>query len=122
MKKEINYLIIDDDPVDTLIVKWEFIEHGYDVEYKHVQNEQEMRDALSKADFDVIISDHHMPTFSSLEALNIRNEVSPSIPFIIISIDIPEIVSRKAKGYGCHAVVNKADINILPEIVNDLLV
>lgn len=121
MYKRIKYLIIEDDAASVKITKWELMRMGYQADYTHVENEQQMRRQLLDDSFDVIISDHHMPAFSSLDALLIRNEMAPTIPFIILSANIPAYAQQKACMLGCNAVLDKNHIDSLGALIIQLV-
>lgn len=120
MCKRIKYLIVEDDTASVIITKWELISQGFLVDYEHVENEIQMRQKMLDNTFDVIISDHHMPSFTSLDALMIRNEVNPTVPFIILSIDIPAEAQQEALSRGCSAVINKVHIDLLARTIDQL--
>jgi len=44
-----------------------------------------MRVALEESDWDIIIADHSMPSFSSIDALDVLKGSGKDIPFIIYS-------------------------------------
>ncbi len=121
MYKRIKYLIIEDDAASVKIIKWELMRMGYQADYKHVENEQQMRRQLLDNSFDVIISDHYMPAFSSLDALFIRNEMAPAIPFIILSTNIPAHAQQEACMRGCNAVLDKNHIDLLGALIAQLV-
>lgn len=121
MQRKLNYLIIEDDVTSVLITKWELVRKGFTVQYHHVQNEQQMRLALANHYFDVIISDHHMPSFSSIEALTIRNEMASMVPFIIVSSNIPNHIEQQALFRGCNAVLEKERISVLVHIMEEIV-
>lgn len=79
-----------------------------------------MRQALVDNYFDLIISDHHMPSFSSMDALMVRNEMASTIPFIIFSISMPEHIQQEALLRGCSAVIEKDCIGLLADVIEVL--
>jgi CheY-like chemotaxis protein len=119
--RKLTYLIVEDDAASVRIVKLELAAQGYQVKYDHVENEQDMRQKLSANNYDIIISDHHMPSFTSLEALSIRNEMAPLAPFIIVSIKFPKAVEEEALLLGCSAVISKDCISLLAEVIEKLV-
>lgn len=117
MKKQIKYLIAEDDLASIIIVKQELMKYGFVVKYKATDSRQCISEYLSSDVFDFIISDHQMPSLSSFEVLELRNNISPDTPFIILTMDIPKELEYKAYSLGCDSVVNKKDIKSLPAIV-----
>lgn len=120
MKKPLKCLIIEDDIAIVYIMKMELSNYGYEVIEKHVENASQMKVAIKNYDFDIIISDHVMPSFSSLEALKIRNKVCKEIPFLIYSNYIPENYKLKAIEEGCNMIIKKDDVMILLKAIEQL--
>ncbi|MCE5287258.1 MAG: response regulator [Pelosinus sp.] len=121
MPRKLTYLIVEDDAASVRIVKLELAAQGYQVKYDHVENELDMRQKISVNNYDFIISDHHMPSFTSLEALRIRNEMAPLVPFVIFSIKFPKSLQDEALSAGCSAVISKDCIGLLAEVIEKLV-
>lgn len=117
MDKEINYLIVEDDLSCILIVKYELISAGFKVNYKFTDNKKEVVELLQSFKFDVIISDHQMPSLSSLDVLKARNSIAPDTPFIILSMEASSELRKKASLLGCNSIISKSDINKLPSLI-----
>jgi diguanylate cyclase (GGDEF)-like protein len=80
-----------------------------------------MQTALQESDWDVIISDHTMPSFSSLEALELLKQSGKDIPFIIYSGNIGEDVAVSAMRSGAHDYVYKGNFaRLIPSIEREL--
>ena len=58
---------------------------GYDPKWQRVDTQTEFMNCLAEDPPDVIISDHVMPQFSSMEALQCIHDSRLSIPFIVVS-------------------------------------
>jgi CheY-like chemotaxis protein len=121
MKRKINYLIVEDDPASVLILKQVLKSFGFVVEYKHAEDKEQVEEFLLNNRFDLIISDHHMPSFTSLDVLETRNRLTPDIPFIILSMDMRICLKMKAYQLGCNLVVNKSEIDSLPWMIENQL-
>ena len=88
--KVLKILMLEDNVNDAELIRMYLKSSPLNVETTLVSNKQEYVDALQQNEFDVILSDHNIPQFSSLEALRIRNEIKFPIPFILVSGSIPE--------------------------------
>ena len=86
----LRILVAEDNPLDAELVVRQLIKSGFDPKWRRVDTAHEFRQALSAAPPDVIISDHAMPQFSSVEALNCVKEQGLRIPFIVVSHAIGE--------------------------------
>jgi len=66
-----------------------------------VETEAAMKAALAAAEWDIVLSDYCMPTFSGPAALEVLQATGDDIPFIIISGTIGEetaVAALKAGG------------------------
>lgn len=88
--KVLKILMLEDNLNDAELIRMYLRSSPLNVESTLVSNRQEYVEAIQQNEFDVILSDHNIPQFSSLEALRIRNEIKFHIPFILISGSIPE--------------------------------
>jgi len=121
MSEPLNLLIVEDDASIVYIIKIELSAYGFDVKETHVENAYQMKMALRKKKFDVIISDHHMPSFSSIDALFIRNEFCWETPFLIYTNCMPEKIRSMAIREGCNMVLEKEDVFQLPKVIEQLI-
>ena len=67
---------------------------------KRVETEVALRVALREHHWDAIVSDHHLPGFSSDDALRVQRELAPDLPFIIVSGMIGEDAAVAAMRTG----------------------
>lgn len=107
MIHDIKVLIIEDSKASLNYEVAHLKKSGFNVNYEQVENAEALRKALNKQKWDIILSDHVMPNFSSIEALQILNETKLDIPFIIVSGEIGEEVAVEAMRAGCRDYVMK---------------
>lgn len=107
MIKDINVLIIEDSKASLNFEVAQLKKSGFKVNYEQVENAESLKNALNTKSWDIILSDHVMPEFSSIEALQILNETKLDIPFIIVSGEIGEEVAVKAMRAGCRDYIMK---------------
>ena len=86
----LKILMLEDNENDAELIQMYLRSSSLNVETTLVSNKEDYIEKLSKEDYDVILSDHNLPQFSSLEALKIRNEIKFHVPFILVSGAIPE--------------------------------
>jgi len=114
-------LIVEDSEDDARLLCSELASAGNDLTYKQVDCVSGMRAALQESDWDVVISDHAMPSFSSLEALDLLKQSGKDIPFIIYSGNIGEQVAVSAMRNGAHDYVYKGNgARLIPSIEREL--
>lgn len=107
MTKDIKVLIIEDSKASLNFEVAQLKKSGLNVNYDQVENAASLRKALNCDTWDIILSDHVMPNFSSIEALQILNETKLDIPFIIVSGEIGEEVAVEAMRAGCRDYIMK---------------
>lgn len=114
-------LIVEDSEDDARLLCSELASAGNELTYKQVDCVSAMRAALQESDWDVVISDHAMPSFSSLEALDLLKQSGKDIPFIIYSGNIGEQVAVSAMRSGAHDYVYKGNgARLIPSIEREL--
>ena len=82
MPKSLRVLLVEDMENDALLIVRELRKQGYEPMYERVDNAEAMQAALASGNWDIILSDHSMPCFSSGAALEIRKH--PLFCFLLI--------------------------------------
>ncbi len=90
MGKSLKILFIEDLASDIDLLYFELKRNKFAYSSVHVQTSDAFKDALEHFDPDIILSDYSLPSFDGLTALTIKQEISPDIPFIIVSGTIGE--------------------------------
>ena len=117
----IRVLIVEDSEDDARLLHSELSRTNGDVAFARVDCAEDMHKALLEAEWDIIISDHSMPRFSSLEALDLLKECGKDIPFIIYSGDVSEHVEVAAMCSGAQDSIVKGNFaRLLPAIEREL--
>jgi len=117
MPIRLRVLFVEDSEDDVLLIVRELRRAGYDVSFRKVDTPEEMRNALSKEEWDIILSDYVMPHFTTAEALNILKETGLDIPFIIVSGAIGEQTAVELMKAGAHDFVMKDSLAKLGPVV-----
>jgi CheY-like chemotaxis protein len=85
VEKELQILIIEDDPADALRLMHELGRSGLRFRSERVETREDFLSAVQQHPPDVILSDHGLPAFSGFAALDIVQEKCPHIPFIFVT-------------------------------------
>jgi PAS domain S-box-containing protein len=121
MKQPLRVLIIDDSEDDTLLLVEELRRGDYDVTFEQVYTESTLRAALDNREWDVILSDHSMPQFSGLVALQIVKERALDIPFIIVSGTMSEDAAVDSMKLGAADYFSKNKVTrLIPAVEREL--
>ncbi len=102
MSAALRVLIVEDSE-DDVIALLRRLRHGeYEPDYERVDTSRDMEEALSRKEWDIIISDYNMPSFSAPAALQVLQESGLDLPFIIVSGVIGEDQAVAAMKTGAH--------------------
>ncbi|MEI8131972.1 MAG: PAS domain S-box protein [Leptolinea sp.] len=86
----LHALLIEDSESDADLVRLYLKKDGFELVSERVDTLPELKAALNRPDWDVIISDYNLPGFNAVEALALFKETGEEIPFIIVSGQIEE--------------------------------
>lgn len=107
MGQPLELLLIEDSEEDAELLVRALKRAGYDSAVERVATAADMRAALDKKSWDVVVSDYVMPGFGGLEALALFKERQLEVPFIIVSGHIGEEVAVAALKAGADDYVMK---------------
>ena len=85
------------------------------------EKKKEFTSLLRKKTYDVILSDFKLPGFDAFEALDLRNEICPNIPFICVSGSIGEEIAIELIKKGASDYVLKDRMARLPSAIKRVL-
>jgi CheY-like chemotaxis protein len=117
----LNVIIAEDNEDDLLLLLIALKNAGYKPNYTHVQTRSELEAALQDEQWQLVISDHAMPQFSAPEALEVLKESGRSLPFIIVSGTIEEILAAKLIESGAECYIDKRHLTQLPLVIEHVL-
>jgi len=107
MSKSLRLLQLEDSEIDAALILRSLRRAGYSVDSECVQSAAEMREALTRGPWDVIISDYRMPSFDAPEALSVLLDTGVDIPFIVVSGTIGEDSAVELMRAGAHDYLMK---------------
>src|ERR687894_3292106 len=111
MGAPLKVLLVEDSEDDALLLVRMLRRGGYDPAWERVDTPAAMEAALDGGSWDLIISDHSMPAFSSLAALGLlRRKGFVDLPFIIVSGRIGEDAAVSAMKAGADDYLMKDNL------------
>ena len=117
----LRVLFVEDNEDDARLLQRHLERGGYTVESFRVDTRDSFTSAIDNAKWDVVISDHSMPHFSSLDALSMLKTHDIDCPFIIVSGTIGEDMAVEAMRAGAHDYVLKNNLaRLAPAIDREL--
>jgi len=121
MNTKLRALLVEDSEDDAELLAHELRRGGYDVTYQRVDTAAAMRFALEEKPWDIVISDFSMPQFDGLMALEILQQSSLDLPFIIISGSIGETTAVAVMKAGAHDYLMKDNLaRLVPAVHREL--
>ena len=97
----IKILVVEDDLADTKLLLRALADAAIESTVVRVETELEYRRELS-AEPDVILCDYNLPQFDAMRALEIKRELAPAVPFLIVSGSIGEETAVEAIQRGAN--------------------
>ncbi len=120
--KEMRVLIVEDCEHDAYLLTLQLARCGMKLVHQRVDTAADMRKALLGSEWDIVISDHAMPGFSSRAALAVLQSTGRDIPFIVYSGRIPEDVASAILNDGASDCITKGDVErLVPAIERELM-
>ncbi|MGB7061714.1 MAG: PAS domain S-box protein [Candidatus Zixiibacteriota bacterium] len=121
MSTPLRVLIVEDSEDDAALLERELRRGGYEPVAKRVETAKAMSAELKRQQWDIVISDYVLPSFSGPEALNLLKEAGLDLPFIIISGKIGEDTAVEAMRAGAHDYIMKDRLTrLIPAIQREL--
>ncbi|HXE42865.1 MAG TPA: response regulator, partial [Candidatus Baltobacteraceae bacterium] len=117
MNKPLRILHLEDEPDFAELVKTLVTQDGLEADFTRADNKADFEKLLTDCQFDLIISDYHLPSFTGLEALAFAQKHCPHIPFILVSGTIGEQAAIESLRAGAIDYVLKQKPERLPTAV-----
>ena len=121
MEKKLNILVLEDREEDFELIRHMLQKEGLVFQSKCVDARDEFKKALHEFDPDIVLSDHGLPQFNSLEALKLCRTEGYNIPFILVTGTVSEEFAVSSLKHGAADYILKSNLTRLPSaIVNAL--
>jgi two-component system, NarL family, sensor histidine kinase UhpB len=121
MSSLLRILHLEDTPADAELVERTLKRAGMKVDIKVVDEREEFESELRHFKPDVILSDHTLPQFNSIEALKIAKASDKDIPFILITGTVSEEFAVECLRSGANDYILKSNLIRLPSAIRNAL-
>ena len=112
--RAMDVLFLEDSVLDYELICEQLNDAGIAINPTHVLNLASFHQAISKQNFDIVISDYQLPDCTAFDALNLRNVFIPDTPFICVSGSIGEELAIELLKKGAEDYVLKDRMTRLP--------
>jgi PAS domain S-box-containing protein len=113
LKRKLRILHLEDNPHDHMLVAELLRADGLKCDFTVAKTEAEFTEALGRIQFDLIISDHTLPSYDGLRALSTAQKLHGRTPFVFFSGTIGEDVAVDSLRNGAVDYVLKQRPNRL---------
>lgn len=123
MRREmLHVLMVEDSADDSELILQTLREGGFETDCQRIETIAALQAALDAGGWDVILSDHNLPGFSTKEAMAVWQASRQDIPLIIVSDRIGEEVAVALMKAGAHDFVAKGNMaRLAPAVQRSLL-
>ena len=117
MKTKLKILHLEDLPADAELVERTLSKGHILFEKLVVDTEKEFIKSIKEFKPDIILSDHSLPSFNSVEALKIVKASGLNIPFILITATVSEDFAVSVLKQGADDYILKDNLSRLPSAI-----
>ena len=121
IQKELKILMLEDLQDDVGLIERTLKKEGMNFKGKRVDSQDEFTECLQTFQPDVILSDHALPQFNSLEALQICRKQAVHVPFILVTGTVSEEFAVSCLKQGADDYVLKSNMVRLPSAIHNAL-
>src|SRR5574337_237213 len=117
----LKVLILEDNPVDVELIQRELKKSGITSIFHVSDTREQFIQGLYKFRPGVILSDHALPQFNSLDALRIAKEFDTSIPFLLVTGAVSEEFAVTVIKEGADDYILKNHLMRLPSAIGNAI-
>ena len=121
MEDPLKILMLEDLQDDVGLIERTLRKQGISFVTERVDTQDQFVDALKSFHPDVILSDHALPQFNSLEALKICQKMGLNVPFILVTGTVSEEFAVSCLKQGADDYVLKSNLVRLPSAIQNAL-
>jgi len=117
----IRLLIVEDSEDDCVLLTQQLRRSGLELDFLRVETAAELSDALASKNWDLIVSDYTLPSFSAPAALEVLQQAQYDIPFLVVSGSVGEDIAVRMMKAGASDYIMKGHLNrLVPAIEREI--
>ena len=121
MKPKLKILMVEDFPSDAELIKHEIRKNGVKFEAEIVETRNDFISKLNSFNPDIILSDYSLPQFDGLQALLIRQQLAPMVPFILVTGSMNEEIAVTCMKEGADDYIIKEHLHRLSSAIKSAI-
>lgn len=121
MNKVIDILLLEDSEDDAGLIAMSLKRENIFFKLKRVETRNEFIESIATMPPDIILSDHALPRFNSIEAFKLYQEKKLAIPFILVTGTVSEEFAVNVLKQGMDDYILKSNLSRLPSAILNAL-
>jgi PAS domain S-box-containing protein len=117
----LRILLLEDDPVDVQLIREMLQAVGIAATVRRAAGRADFMEALAEGEFDLVLSDYHVPGWDGMQALREVRARHPELPFILVTGTIGEESAVEGLRAGATDLVLKHQLPRLVPVVKRAL-
>src|SRR5271168_261682 len=117
----LRLLILENEPQDVELALLELRVSGFDVRYTLLQDKEQYLSALKDGEFDAILADYRLPSWTGLEALKELRTRGMHTPFLLVTGTLGEEAAVECIKQGANDFILKEHLVRLPSALKRAL-
>jgi signal transduction histidine kinase len=114
MKNDLRILILEDSEEDAGLIDRVLKKDNFEFTRVRVETREEFINALDEFKPDIVLSDHSLPQFNSIKALEICRQWKSEMPFILVTGAVSEEFAVNCLKRGADDYILKSNLSRLP--------
>src|SRR5271163_4921799 len=117
----VRLLILENEADDAELTLLELKASGFDVEYTLAQDREQFLAALRGGEYDAILADYRLPSWTGLDALKELRASGKDIPFLLLTGTLGEEAAVECIKQGVNDYILKGHLRRLPSALKRAL-
>ena len=120
-RQPLRVLILEDDPQDAELMAATLRRTGYSLSLEVTDSRQQFQQQLKQADYDVILADYNLGSWTAMDALELLKESGKDIPFVVVTGTLGDEAAVECIKQGAADYILKDRLHRLPVAVEGAL-
>ena len=121
VESPLRLLLVDDAPADAELLLSYLKRAGYVLSFDVVDLPESFQEQLQRSEYDLIVSDHNLHTWTGLDALEMLRQSGKDIPFIVVTGALGDEAAVDYIKRGAADYILKDRLDLLPLAVGHVL-